>query len=253
MTREPAVLPAGTSLEKAAETLERRRISAVPVVDGDGRAVGVISRRDLLRAGKLERPEGRKVAEWRLPDQTVDEIMTKELLTVPPSTAIGEAASLMLDRHVHRVFVEVEHSLRGVLTTRDVMNAIVEHKLDAPIERYMHEGVHSVAHIAPLAFARKQLEDLDIRGLIVAWEGKPVGIFAEEEALASRDLDPDTPVEVAMGREVVIETPKVPLHLAAGRMASMHARRVAVVDDLGELVGVLTGFDMAGAAALDGQ
>ncbi len=253
MTREPATIRSGTTLEKAADELDRRRVSAMPVVDEGARAIGVISRRDLLEAGKLVRPQGRGVAEWKLPDQTVDAIMSKELLTVPPSTAIGEAASIMLDRHVHRVFVEVDRSLRGVLTTRDVMQAIVDHKLDPPVERYMHVGVHSIAHIGPLGFARKQLADLDIRGLIVAWEGRPVGIFAEEEALASRDLDPDTPVEVVMGREVVIETPKVPLHLAAGRMASMHARRVVVVDDLGELVGVLTGFDMAGAAALDGQ
>ncbi len=179
--------------------------------------------------------------------------MTKQLLSVPPSTSVGEAATLMLDNHVHRVFVEVDRELRGVLTTRDVMSAIVDHKLDAPLSKYMHEGVHSVAHIAPLAFARKQLENLDVRGLIVAWEGRPVGIFAEEEALSSRDFDPDAPVEMAMGREVVVETPSVPLHLAAGRMASMHARRVVVVDDMGELVGVLTGFDMAGAAALDGE
>jgi CBS domain-containing protein len=253
MTREPSVISAGTSLEKAADALDRRKISAMPVVDQESRPIGVISRRDLLRAGKLERPEGRKVAEWRLPDQEVDDIMSKELITVAPTTAVGEAAALMLDRHVHRVFVEVDHELRGVLTTRDVMKAIVDHKIDIPLERYMHTGVHSVAHIAPVGFARKQLDDLDIRGLIVAWEGKPVGIFAEEEALVSRDLDPDTPVEVAMGRELVLETPKVPLYLAAGRMASMHVRRVVVVDDMGELVGVLTGFDMAGAAALDGE
>jgi CBS domain-containing protein len=252
MTREPAVIPVGVNLEEAALRLDARRVSAMPVVNNEGRALGVLSRRDLLEAGKLVRPDGQRVLEWRLPNALVDDIMSKEIISVAPNTALGEAAALMLDARVHRVFVERGGALRGVLTTRDVMQAIVDHRLDAKLSRYMHVGVESIAHIGPLGFAQKQLRELGVRGLVVAWEGRPVGIFAEEEALASRDMDADTPVERVMSHEVLVESPDLPIHMAAGRMASMHARRMVVVSD-GAMVGLLTGFDLAGAAALEGQ
>ncbi|RLB47102.1 MAG: hypothetical protein DRJ42_26180 [Deltaproteobacteria bacterium] len=249
MTREPTVIPVGANLETAAKLLDARGVSAMPVVDGDRIPVGVVSRRDLLRAGFLTKPEGRAVAEWRLPDRPVEGIMTREILAVAPTTALGEAAALMLDKRAHRVFVEEDKELHGVLTTRDIMKAIVDARLDAPLEGYMHRPVESIVDIGPLAFARKRLDDLDIRGLIVAWDGRPVGVFAEEQALASREVDPDTPVSQVMSHQVIVESPDVPLHLAAGRMASMHAQRVVVMKG-DEMLGVLTGFDLAGAAAL---
>lgn len=252
MTRGPAVIPAGANLDRAAMLLDARGVSAMPVVDGDDVPIGVVSRRDLLRAGTLDRPDGRRAAEWRLPDRTVEEVMTREMITVAPTTALGEAATLMLDAHTHRVFVEENHKLAGVLTTRDIMEGIVDARLETPVEVYMHRPVESIVDIGPLAFARQSLAARDIRGLIVAWEGRPVGVFAEQEALASREMDPDIPVAQAMSHQVIVVTPEMPLHLVAGRMASMHAQRVVVMKD-DEMVGVLTGFDLAGAAALEGD
>lgn len=251
MTPDPAVVPVGANLEAAAELLDARGVSAMPVVDGDGLPVGVVSRHDLLRAGYVRRPDGRpRAIDWHLPDRPVEGVMTRGILAVAPSTAVGEAAGLMLDRRTHRVFVEHHERLQGVLTTRDIMAAIVDARLATPVQRYMHHPVESIVDIGPLAFARKNLEDLGIRGLIVAWDGRPVGVFAEEQALASRDADPDTPVSQVMSHQVITAGPEVPLHLVAGRMASLHAQRVVVMKD-GAMLGVLTGFDLAGAAALE--
>lgn len=249
MTLEPATVPKTASLESVAAELERRRISAMPVLDERRHAVGVISRRDLLRVGKLEVPKDRAVPIWSLPDQTAGDVMTEHPLSVAPSTSLREAAALMLDNHRHRVFVEVDHELRGVLTTRDVMQAIVDVRLEAPIERFLSERVQTIATFEPLAAARRQLEELKVRGLVVSEEGIPVGIFAEEDALASRHRDANTAVDQVMGHEVLIERPEAPAFRVAGRMASMHARRVVAMRD-GDLVGILTEFDLAGAAAI---
>lgn len=249
MTLDPISVREDASLEEVARALERRRVSAMPVVDAEGRTVGVVSRRDLLRVGELVVPEGRGVAEWRLPEQRADDVMTRQILSVAPSTSVAEAAALMLDQHVHRVFVERERRLQGVLTTRDVMRVIVDHRVERPISEFMTQPVQSIATFEPLGAARRQLQELKIRGLVVADEGIPVGLFAEEEALASRHHDASMAVDRVMGHEVLVLRPEVPCHRAAAQMRAMHVRRIVVMKG-GDMLGMLTETNLAGAAAV---
>ena len=252
MTLDPVTVRAGSTLEEVAERLSARRVSALPVVSEKGRIVGVISRRDLLEVGHLEIPEGRKVPEWRLPDQTAESIMKREILAVAPSTSMSEAAALMLDHRVHRVFIEKDGQLRGVLTTRDVMQAIVDVHLSSPIEGFMSKPAQTISHVAPLGTALRQLEELSVRGLIVLDDdGHPVGFLSEEEALAARHHDPSSRVETVMGHELLLAAEGMPVHRAAAKMATMHGRRMVVMRG-DEILGVLTGFDLAGAATLAG-
>ena len=123
------------------------------MVDPRGRTVGIVSRRDLLRVGRLETVEGRSTHEWHLPDQVASDVMSSQIIAVAPNTSIAEAAGLMLDNQTHRVFIDAEHRLKGVLTTRDVMQAIVDVRLDAPIERYLSSPVETIANFEPLAAA----------------------------------------------------------------------------------------------------
>jgi CBS domain-containing protein len=245
---DPATVREDSTLEEVADLLDIRGFSAMPVVDDEHRAIGVITRRDLLRVGALRPPEGRAVLRWELPDQRASDLMSRQILAVAPSTSLAEAAALMLDNHVHRVFIQVEHALEGVLTTRDVMRAISDLRLDAPISRFASRPVQTISDIEPLGTARRQLKELDIRGLVVAQKGAPIGIFDEEDALASRHRDANDSVEAVMGHEILVMGPKVPIHRAAARMSSMQARRVILVEDW-SMVGILTGFDLAGAAA----
>ena len=249
MTPDPATVKRSTSLEEVAKLLELRGISAMPVIDEAGKPIGIISRRDLLRVGRLAGRPGAGPRLWKLPEERAGEVMSEKMIMVSDTTSLKEAAAAMLDNHVHRVFVERRRALRGVLTTKDVMQAIVDERYQAPIHRFMSSPVETIAGFEPLGAARLQLESLGVRGLVVTEEGWPIGMFAEEEALASRHHDPELPVDRVMGHEVLIQSPDVRANRAAGRMASMHARRIVVVEQ-GELQGILTGFDLAGAAAV---
>jgi CBS domain-containing protein len=249
MTLEPASVQASTPLEEVAAALERRRISAMPVVDTANKTVGVISRRDLLRVGELRIPEGRNIPEWRLPEQTAGDVMTKQIVAIAPTTSIAEAAALMLDQRIHRVFIEMNRELRGVLTTRDVMQVIFDKRVRAPISAFMSSPVQTIASFEPLQVARRQLKELELRGLVILEEGVPVGLFTEEDALAARHHAADIAVEQVMSHAFLVLSPSIPIHRAAAQMASMHVRRIVVMKE-GELVGILTGFDLAGAAAV---
>lgn len=81
-------------------------ISALVVVSPAGHLAGIISRSDLLRA-YLANP-----TRWRaLP---VEEVMTRDVVTVAPGDRLFDAAALMLDKHIHRVVV-VQEDERGRL------------------------------------------------------------------------------------------------------------------------------------------
>lgn len=74
-------------------------ISALVVVDDHGLLVGIISRSDILRAG-VEDPD------WS--NATVDRFMTREVITVAPTTKLTEAMRILLHNHIHRVVVVKE-------------------------------------------------------------------------------------------------------------------------------------------------
>ncbi|MBI3268195.1 MAG: CBS domain-containing protein [Planctomycetes bacterium] len=59
-----------------------------------------------------------------LRETTVDEIMTPELIAVPPETRIPEVAETLWRRRIHRIFVSKGERLLGVISTMDLMVAL---------------------------------------------------------------------------------------------------------------------------------
>lgn len=63
--------------------------------------------------------------EWnRLEEHTVAEIMSRKLVTLPPTATVADAARLMVDRHLNRLLVMTDAALVGVVTTLDVLGAV---------------------------------------------------------------------------------------------------------------------------------
>jgi CBS domain-containing protein len=102
-------------------------VSAVPVVDGSGRLVGVLSTTDILQAEADA--ESSKEHVRLLDHSTVEEIMTPRPLTIPPDAEVREAAQQMLYLEVHRLFVEDSGRLVGVISQSDIVRAVAGGKL----------------------------------------------------------------------------------------------------------------------------
>jgi CBS domain-containing protein len=122
------------SLREAAHLLTRDRISGAPVVDADGRCIGVLSSSDFVTwAGK---PSGCKaisfIAPWGemidiedSPDNEIRHYMTAQPVTVAPAAPIGELAQKMVEAHIHRVLVVVDQSRpQGIVTSTDILAAV---------------------------------------------------------------------------------------------------------------------------------
>ena len=111
----PFCLPETAPIEGATRFLLDRGVHGAPVINREGRAVGVVSLTDLLSA----RISG-------APTDPVSRCMTSPPITVEPGATIYEAARAMVHQGVHRlVIVDVEGHPVGVLTPMDILAGLV--------------------------------------------------------------------------------------------------------------------------------
>jgi CBS domain-containing protein len=120
MALDPIVVKATAPLAEAAELLDRHRISGLPVVDGGGSLVGVVSQTDLVRARSTEY----LWSNW--PGLAVRHLMTSPAVTVTRSTPLAMAAARMDHQHIHRLVVvaDDDETLPGILSMTDLVHAI---------------------------------------------------------------------------------------------------------------------------------
>lgn len=108
-----------TPAEHVAETMKLHDVSALVVVDGDGYAVGVISRTDLVNATFVQP----YLRHWR--GLSAQHLMSSPVVSVRAETRLGDAVRLIQDRRIHRVVVTVPEGPRerpiGILSVTDLV------------------------------------------------------------------------------------------------------------------------------------
>jgi CBS domain-containing protein len=127
MESEVQTVPTDAVVNDAVVTLAESRITGLPVVDGGGRLVGVISTTDILASE--EEAEDQTVREALFERTLVRDLMTPRPLTISPDADIKEAAQQMLYADVHRLFVTESERLLGVISTTDIMRAVATGRL----------------------------------------------------------------------------------------------------------------------------
>lgn len=89
----------------------------MPVTEGGGKVIGIITELDLLRA----------VAEGKeLIKTTVEEIMSGDDETVNPNTPVIEIIQTMYDKNLLRVPVVKEGKLTGIVSRSDILRSLIE-------------------------------------------------------------------------------------------------------------------------------
>jgi CBS domain-containing protein len=111
-----------SSVADAVVVLAEKHISGLPVVSRRGHLVGVISSTDVLQL--LAEAPGAEHREQILETTRVGDIMTAKPITVDPDDDVHEAARQMLYGEIHRLFVEYDEALVGVITQSDIVGAV---------------------------------------------------------------------------------------------------------------------------------
>ncbi len=108
MIINPITLGPDRPVREAAALMQRFRISGVPVVDGQGRLVGILTNRDLQFERNL--------------DQPISAAMTREnLVTAPVGTTLEEAERTLARHRIEKLpVVDAEGVLRGLITVKDI-------------------------------------------------------------------------------------------------------------------------------------
>ncbi|PWH14904.1 MAG: hypothetical protein DDG58_12240 [Ardenticatenia bacterium] len=112
------------------ETLRRMRLEKVrrfPVVDNEGRLVGIVSERDLLYAAPSPATSLSVYELHYLYSRIkVEQVMTRDVVTVNHDDPIEEAARLMVDHRIGGLPVMREGEMVGIITETDIFKAFME-------------------------------------------------------------------------------------------------------------------------------
>lgn len=134
MTRTVVTARPDTTFKEVAELLADNGISAVPVVDDGGTPIGVVSEADLLvkqEYGGGSRPgsglfagRARKAAWRKAFGTTASDVMSKPVIMIDPGAPVSEAAEVLAEANVRRLFVvDRAGELVGVLARRDLLRS----------------------------------------------------------------------------------------------------------------------------------
>ncbi|HUG15162.1 MAG TPA: IMP dehydrogenase [Thermomicrobiales bacterium] len=154
MIVEPVTLRPDNLLSDAVAMMERFHISGVPITDGDGKLVGILTNRDLRFEDEL--------------DQPIQRFMTsRNLITVPVGTTLDEARDILHVHKIEKLPVVDEHGyLKGLITVKDIQK-----RIQHPFATKDSKGrlrVAAAVGVGPDALARAEaLLDVNVDVIVV--------------------------------------------------------------------------------------
>ncbi|QLA17936.1 CBS and ACT domain-containing protein [Desulfolutivibrio sulfoxidireducens] len=127
MTKDPVVAKTGTSIMKAAKLMKENKIRRLPVVDDDGRLVGMISDRDIKEASPSKATTlDMHELYYLLSEIKVADIMTKKPLAITPDEPVERAAVIMMRNRIGGLpVVDAESKVVGIITDSDVFKVLI--------------------------------------------------------------------------------------------------------------------------------
>jgi CBS domain-containing protein len=213
MTPDPVTVSGSASLPAAAELMARRRLKRLPVVDGAGMLVGMVSRVDLLRTVGTgfggEEPAAREMGLEG--NQPVSRVMRRDVPTVHPESRLPEVFQAVVSTRLNRALVvDADRRVVGLVTDAELLQRVTP-----------------------------ALRPGALRSLM---QRLPFGHGKGEESVAAHTRG-STAAEV-MSKEVASAREDVRLSEAVATMLRGEQKVLAVTDADGRLVGIVDRADL---------
>lgn len=142
MTSEVITVDENRSVKDLAKILAENKISGVPVVDDQGKIVGIVTESDLIDRAKkvhiptvmrlfdsfvfLESPERMEKDLKKMAASTVRDICNEKVVSVTPATPLDEVATLMSENKVHTLPVINKGKLVGIIGKSDIIRTLAQ-------------------------------------------------------------------------------------------------------------------------------
>lgn len=105
------------SVDHVREMMKRNGVSSLPVLDSDGKPVGIVSATDLVPELKGGSP--------------ISSIMSERVYAIPQYDDVSAAARVMRNHKIHHVLVTHEQKVVGILSAFDLLELVENHRFTA--------------------------------------------------------------------------------------------------------------------------
>jgi CBS domain-containing protein len=179
ITQKPITLGPDMTLLDARNNMIKYNISRIVVTKDHHQPVGILTEKDIARFLYSEVPSR------RLDEIIVDEIMSKDLVTVEEDSDLRKCAKLMLEKGISSLIVVDERSnLKGLFTKTDLVYAYVENFAgEHLIGEFMSRKVLTVAPDEPVHMAILLMSTHKVSRIVVVKNDHPVGVITARDLL----------------------------------------------------------------------
>jgi CBS-domain-containing membrane protein len=141
MSKDVLTVKPETSVSELARLLTFHNINGAPVIDDDGKLIGVVTENDLVYQKKnvhiptvisildsfiyLESQEKMKKEMEKISAVTVEKIYSRNVKTVTPETSIEEIATIMAEKFIHTIPVVDNGNIVGVIGKKDIIRTLI--------------------------------------------------------------------------------------------------------------------------------
>jgi CBS domain-containing protein len=194
MNEEVILVEENEQVSHARNLMLKHGYSRILVVDQEGKPVGILTEKDLIRKMRANGPQ------WKR--RTIDKIsirrvMTSHPVTITPFRELREAVELMIKNNISSLPVADDDEVVGIITKTDLMDFYSQKFANKwKVSQLMTSEVvtvnenHSIGHVISI------MEDQKIGKLVVMRDNEPVGIITSGNISFANVEDPETGVSI---------------------------------------------------------
>lgn len=228
-------------IEKALNILEKTKSAALVILEKNSKAIGIITERDIAK----------KAGHWdEILTKPVSSLMSSPLFTLKETTNFAQAYMMMSEHgYRHIVVLDEDEKLLGILGEDDFLKHLTLEQLLGvkEVEQVMSKEVMTAREDETVAQIIQTMTTHKISSIVIIKDNKPLGIFTERDAVhLARYGDKNLSTSIAKHMASPVSTIKQNYSVldAERILKQKKIRRLVVVDEKGELAGILTQHDL---------
>lgn len=234
------VVEVEATVREALQIMSDRCISCIVVVSHN-EPIGILTERDVVFA-----------ANWLLgqPDLLIKEVMNKPVLTASEDMTIAQAYQVFCQHKIrHLIVLDARLDMAGIFTQTDLVRSLQEKAFDGidDVSLLMSPQVLHINSDVPARYALSLMARRSVSCIVVMKNQQPVGMFTERDVVrcVAQGVDLSAVSVSSVMSPTVISTPvsTTPLD-TIGLMLKKSIRRLLVVNERGEIRGILTQTDI---------